>query len=207
MRIFLLSMLLVSLLHAAGDAADCNNGGRYDDNNDGSVTDCRTGLIWLKNANCTAVSGGIDNSLGMLSWTDAVKWAAGLRSPLCGLTIWADNEEWRLPTKTEWMAMVEYARKHNRLNPLAPYIPALTDATGTAPWTANPDGTGVGDHAFNYVASFYYWTGTEVPGSSNQAWGLNLYDGSVLPGPKTDLLFVWPVRGGRVGSLGKAFIQ
>jgi hypothetical protein len=213
-RMLVLSIVSVFLFTTSGYASECNGGGRYDENNDGTVTDCTTGLIWLKNANCTDFSGGIDNSLGMLSWTDAVKWAAGLGSTLCGLSEFpegntgtlSNNEAWRLPTKTEWMAMVEYARRHNYLNPSNLYVPALTDAAGTGPWTA-VDGIGQGGNTFNYVASFYYWTGTVYTVSPDQAWGLNLNDGSVLPGPKSDLLRVWPVRGGRVGSFGSLHIQ
>ena len=56
-RIVVLAFVLV-LFGTWAYAADCNNGGRYELNGffnvlDGTVTDCRTGLIWLRNANCT----------------------------------------------------------------------------------------------------------------------------------------------------------
>jgi len=44
------------VVSASAYAADCNSGGRYEINGapsaDGTVTDCRTGLVWLKNADC-----------------------------------------------------------------------------------------------------------------------------------------------------------
>ena len=75
--IIVLTVVLVSLGTCAY-AADCNNGGRYEDNTDGTVTDCRTGIIWLKNANCTDTSNGIAIPTGVLTWYDALTWVAGL---------------------------------------------------------------------------------------------------------------------------------
>ena len=80
-------------------AADCNSGARYADNNNGTVTDCKTRLIWLKNAKCTATSNGIANPNGNLSWDDAQKWAAGLRNGICRLNDRSYAGDWRLPAK------------------------------------------------------------------------------------------------------------
>ncbi len=57
-RILVLTAFLL-LFGTWAYAADCNNGGRYENNNNGTVTDCRTGLIWLWNANCEDAAGGI----------------------------------------------------------------------------------------------------------------------------------------------------
>ena len=70
--IVLLLVVLV-LFGTCAYAADCNNGGRYEDMGDGTVTDCRTGMIWLKNAQCTDTSNGIANPKGTLTWYDAMK--------------------------------------------------------------------------------------------------------------------------------------
>ena len=94
-RIIVLSVVLV-WVGTSAYATDCNNGGRYEDNGDGTVTDCRTGLIWLKNANCTDTSNGIANPNGYLTWYDALTWAAGLENGLCGLTDGSSAGDWRL---------------------------------------------------------------------------------------------------------------
>ena len=69
-------------------AADCNNSRRDEDNTDGTVTDCRTGMIWLKNAACTDTSNGIVNPSGTLNWYDALTWTKGLGNGLCRINGW-----------------------------------------------------------------------------------------------------------------------
>ena len=67
-------LALLTLFGTCAYAADCNSGGRYEDMGDGTVTDCRTGLIWLKNANCSEPStpvNGVTNSGTGLYWKDA----------------------------------------------------------------------------------------------------------------------------------------
>ena len=64
---------------------------RFTDNGDGTVKDERTGLIWLKNANC----------YGTQAWTTAMASAAGLNSGECGLTDDSAEGAWHLATKDE----------------------------------------------------------------------------------------------------------
>ena len=157
-------------------------GGRYEDNGDGTVSDCRTGLIWLKNANCTDTAGEIVKGSGSLSWANAGTWAAGLGNGLCGLTDGSYAGDWRLPTKTEWMAMVQSARKHGYNSP------SLTNAAGTGHWAA-------GD-IFDTVQSGDYWSGSSV-GTLN-AWVVDMNLGSAFNAYKNGFFFyVWPVRSGQ----------
>ena len=76
--------------------------GRYEDNGNGTISDCRTGLVWLKNANCIG---------GALDWNSAASWVANLSNSMCGLSDGSEVGDWRMPTKTEWMTMVSSARK------------------------------------------------------------------------------------------------
>jgi hypothetical protein len=103
-RIMALTVVLL-LLETWAYAADCNNGGRYEISGRGTVTDCRTGLIWLQDANCKDSLGltGIDKSQGYLNWYNAMKWVAALGGGYCGLFDGSSAGDWRLPTKTEWM--------------------------------------------------------------------------------------------------------
>ncbi len=146
---------------------------RYEDNGDGTVTDCRTGRIWLKDANCA----------GTKTWDNAVAWAAALASGTCGLTDGSIAGAWRLPTRLEWMTMVAYAKNRH-------YSPALTDAAGTAPWTS-------GNPFFNVqsTSGFYYWSSTSALYS---AWVARMWDGGVINNfSKSNGYYVWPVRGGQ----------
>lgn len=143
-------------------------------NGEGTVTDCRTGLIWLKNANCLGTGSG---------WAAAKTWAAGLGDGSCGLHDGSSAGDWRLPTKTEWMAMVQSARKHNFTGP------ALTDAAGTGHWAA-------GD-IFDNVQLYGYWSST--PGADPAvAWGVDMSsDGNTGTTSVSNPFFVWPVRAAR----------
>src|SRR5512139_3706494 len=48
---------------------------RFTDNKDGTVSDNLTGLIWLKDANCTDTAGGIERGSGLLNWPSALTWS------------------------------------------------------------------------------------------------------------------------------------
>jgi len=181
-------------------AADCNSGGRYEDMGDGTVTDCRTGMIWLKNAKCLSTSNGIANPTGTLTWFDAMKWVAGLYgdgsgSTICGLTDGSSAGDWRLPTKSELMAMVSYAKKRGFTNPV------LTNGAGTDQWTSNGD-------VFTSVQSDLYWVSTPSHLVPFNAWCVSMSDSSLWVSDGTsDSLYIWPVRGGQSGSFGSLIIE
>ncbi len=157
------------------------NSNPFSPNGDGTVTDCRTGSIWLKNARCTDTSGGIQNINGNLTWDNAKLWAAGLSSGLCGLTDGSDVGDWRLPTKLEWMAMVQSARNRGYTNP------ALTNAAGTGHWTPG--------NIFDNVQTSGYWSGSSI--DADLAWIISMIDGIVADDNKPSSNYVWPVRSGQ----------
>jgi hypothetical protein len=190
-RMMVLMVVLV-LLGTRAYAADCNDGGRYEDNVDGTVTDCRTGMIWLKNAECIDTANGIVNPNGYLTWYDAMKWVAGLGHGLCGLSDGSTAGDWRLPTKTEWMAMVAYAKRFYS-------NPALTNGAGTAQWTSG--------NVFTNVQSDYYWSSTTYASNTALAWTGFMGDGSVGHNVRSSIYLVWPVRGGQSGSFGSLTIE
>jgi hypothetical protein len=64
---------------------------RFLDNNDGTVSDYVTGLIWLKNGNC----------YGMANWFDAMELPKSLNNGECGLSDGSVEGDWRAPTKSE----------------------------------------------------------------------------------------------------------
>jgi uncharacterized caspase-like protein len=146
---------------------------RYIDNGDGTVTDNRSGLIWLKNANC----------FGYQKWKTAMQSAANLASGQCGLRDGSKRGMWRLPTKDEWKAMIDkkYVDRENWSQPV------ISNAAGTGPWKE-------GD-AFSGVQSDYYWTATTDASDTAYAWHVNLKYGYVNASGRTFTYYVWPVRG------------
>jgi hypothetical protein len=181
-------------------AADCRVGDRYEvSGTSGTVTDCRTGLIWLKNAKCTDTSNSIANPGGFLNWYNAQKWVAGLQDGLCGLTDGSIAGDWRLPTKTEWMAMVAYARYTH--SP-AYENPALTNDAGTAKWSS-----GGGSSFTALMPSSCYWSSTTYADNTALAWQVRMGLGDMDYYWKSTDCCVWPVRGGQSGSFGTLRIE
>ena len=146
-----------------------DNGGRFADCGNGTVKDTVTGLIWLKNANC----------FGQKDWAAANIAAAQLANGQCGLTDASAAGSWRLPTKTEWQAIVKTACSN----------PALPDRVGLGCYAANPWATG--------VQSWKYWSSTTYANLPSLAWLVSLGLPDVYSFDKTATFYVWPVRGGQ----------
>ena len=74
---------------------------RFINNNNGTVTESLTGLVWLQNANCTDL---------IMKWSAAITWAAELAQGACGLTDGSVPGDWRLPRVHELRSLVDYTR-------------------------------------------------------------------------------------------------
>jgi Protein of unknown function (DUF1566) len=107
---------------------------------------------------------------GLMNWYDAMAY--------CHRVSIADRRGWRLPTIEELMSLVDGSRSD----------PAL------------PDGHPFTNVQFvdNYPAQWdLYWTSTENESDVDNVWTVQLSHGTVHNIGKNNLLFVWPVRGGK----------
>ncbi len=137
---------------------------------DGTVTDNLTGLIWTKDADIVP---------GMATWTDAMDSCAALADGMSGLTDSSVAGDWRLPNVRELQSLIDYGVSS----------PAVSDTSGTGPWSA-------GD-PFNNVQSSWYWSATTfVQIVPTFAWNVNFGDGNVDNYFKGFNGYVWCVRGG-----------
>ncbi|MEK8017893.1 MAG: DUF1566 domain-containing protein [Candidatus Parabeggiatoa sp.] len=143
----------------------------YIDNGNGTVTNNKTGLIWLKNAKC----------FGEQNWERAMRSAAELAHGQCGLRDGSRAGMWRLPTKDEWKAMRDKKYVNSDWSQ-----PAISNAAGTGPWKE-------GD-AFSGVQANGYWSSTPFAASTGNAWGVYLNNGNVGANDETNTYYVWPVR-------------
>lgn len=164
----------------------------YVDCGNGTVTDNRTGLVWLKNADCLNT---------IVDWFTARDVTAGLSdkpagSPAanqdCGLSDGSSSGEWRLPSIEEWEAMVADADALG-------CDPTITDNAGNGCWQEPADCFFEGSVcAFTNVRSSSYWSSSStIPTPPLNAWLVNMASGSIHTTGKTFDALVWPVRGGQ----------
>lgn len=183
----------VVALQTADPACGDNSAKIYVDCGNGTVTDNRTGLVWLANADC----------FGQMSWADAVATVSGL-SDLdcgeaeegcdCGLEDGSSPGEWRLPSRKEWGAMTADAITGG-------CSPAITSDVvllfGDACW----DQSCVDNDACSFlnVQSAIYWAANTRVVSPTFAYLVQLDSGwaggwGFKPSSSP---YVWPVRAGQ----------
>jgi hypothetical protein len=180
-------------LQTADPSCRDDSGDIYVDCDNGTVTDNRTGLVWLKNPNCL-VSG--------VTWYTAMELVAGLsdKPPTseaadedCGLSDGSSPGEWRLPSAEEWEAMIADAVQ---LGCVFGNLggPSITNDAGTGCWESGDPGssfTGVGVNPT-------YWSSTTRWLNPGIAWSVSLDFGDVNRNfGKSAAKNIWPVRGGQ----------
>ena len=169
LRLFTIILCLCCLLPTLATAA-----GRFTDNNDGTITDTSTGLVWLKNAGCG----------GQRTWQDAQSWSAALASGTCGLTDGSQPGEWRLPTIDELKSLIS-----------GPNVPAWLYSFDLIP---NPNGSApnlwLQSQGFTSVQAERYWSSSPDPLMPDRARDVSLGEGFESSFFITYPEYVWPVR-------------
>ena len=167
--------------------------GPFADNGNGAMTDTGTGLIWLKNANCTDTVVGVAKSDGYLSWNDAAMWSNGLSSGACSLSDGSHAGDWRLPTLDELKSLI-----------CRPGAPAWVYNGCDGSNTTNPNGLypfqWLMSQGFSAVQDNDYWSSSTYPGYPDYARSVRMVNFYVNFGSKGDGSYVWPVRGGQWGD-------
>jgi hypothetical protein len=172
---------LVALQTADSACAD-ESANTYVDCANGTVTDTRSGLIWLQDASCFEAA---------VVFRDAIEFVEGLSDGYCGLQDGSSPGEWRLPSVAEWTLMTLDAVV---LNCIGAFAPAITNDAGTHCWAQQ-----VGENSFLDIKSEQYWAAYNTPASVHGVHlGLGqLFETSGMDVKTTDLAYVWPVRGGQ----------
>lgn len=145
---------------------------RFTDNGNGTVTDRLTGLIWLKNGNCTEFYSGDPNAgTNARPWAAAVTSAHQLRSGYCGLTDGSTVGSWRLPNRKELASLIDLGQYNPALPPDCP-LEATTVASS-------------------------YWSATTYALYPGNAWLVYFYNGDDNVHDKSNDYYVRAVRGGQ----------
>lgn len=102
----------------------------YTDNGNGTVTDKKTGLMWVKDGTSAGCNGG-----DVAQWPKAVAFCENL--------VFAGHSDWRLPDRKDLMSIVD--RGQSGLSVNATYFP---NTHGSSYWTSTK----------NYPDSDYAWS-------------------------------------------------
>jgi hypothetical protein len=163
-----------TISHAPGDDGDLQLGvpwpeQRFTDNDDGTVTDNLTGLIWLKNADC--FSG---------KWSNVMNAVNNLADGQCDLNDGSQTGDWRLPNVRELQSLIDFGRKDPALPVNHPFTRVDDERAWREYWTST-------------VEAESSPTCTSCP-----AWAVALGSGVSILIDKTwpDPKFGLPVRGG-----------
>lgn len=110
------------------------------------------------------------NGFGKRTWAQALADCETLNTGEKGLSDGSVEGDWRLPNVNELGSLIDCSQ----------FDPAL-----------------FAGHPFSAVQSAFYWSSTTYPNTAeNWAFGVFLSAGVSGLGGKTDIWFVWPVRGG-----------
>lgn len=98
---------------------------RFTDNNNGTVTDNLTGLVWLKNADCW----------GAVTWQTALTTANGLagNNTQCNLNDGSAAGDWRMPNLAELESLVDLSQN----NPAIPAGHPFSNVQAYAYWSSS----------------------------------------------------------------------
>ena len=155
-----------------------NNTHRFVDCGNGTVHDTMTGLIWMKDANCTTIFGPPYN------YAVANILASAFKHGDCGLTDNSLPGDWRLPSNEEWEMILkgECDAEPRIVGNGSPTVGCY----GDSPWVSNLQSSG-------------YWSST--PSTSDTLLARVAFVNFGRLGAdivnKTSTKNMWPVRGGQ----------
>jgi hypothetical protein len=114
-------------------------------NNNGTITDTATGLVWLQNA----------NAFGPLTWAQALDACSTLASGQAGLTDGSTAGQWRLPNREELSSLVDFGR----FSPALPAGHPFSSVQSSRYWSSTSYAASTGNAWFVtfYDGDVYYY--------------------------------------------------
>lgn len=149
---------------------------RFTDNQNGTVTDHLTGLVWLKNAGC----------FNPAAWSTALTAANQLASGACGLTDGSTKGQWRMPNINELESLVDVSRINPAVSAGAPFT---NINLANAYWSSTTYTAGPGN-----AMAIRFTDGRWINGA-------DAGDGSFSNTKATSTNSLWAVRSGGAGAI------
>ena len=155
---------------------------RFTDNENGTVTDNLTGLMWSGDANLMATRDPYFDNYniarnGSVPWQHAIDYVKKLNNEN-----YLGHSDWRLPNVNELKSLVN---------------------AGEA-----KAGTWLNTQGFTNLQAFSYWSSSTFSDSTSNAWTISVWGGYVYYGVKDYYdNYVWPVRAGQSESFGSSIIS
>jgi|GEM_PF-580508 len=152
---------------------------RFTDNNDGTITDNLTGLIWLKNGNCAQAAVTWSEAFGFI---DELNTRGTMNGHAAGdiSNGGSHQTDWRLPNRNEQASLLNLGQANT-----GEWL--LTQGFENIPYN-------LGDY------SERYWTSTTYQDDITHAWHVQITESRVRHWEKTVNTYVWAVRGETTGS-------
>lgn len=143
---------------------------------DGTIKDNLTGLVWLKNANCTVTGRDWATALADITNLNAT---GNMNGHPCGDHLIGSpghHTDWRLPNLRELFSLIDFNNSNPAFQSGSPFI--------------NVQGS---------PAAGRYWSSTTVSDNVPNAWNIDFNIGTVNRNQAKigNNYFVWPVRGGQ----------
>ena len=163
------------VLFHAGDDGTLQDGvpliyPRFLDNNNGTVTDSVTGLVWLKKADCV-----------QSDWATAVSAVNKLASGQCGLSDGTAAGSWRMPNRNEMQSLADRNQNNEADYLISPFL--------------NKDQTVYQAAIFSNMVPFQnYWTSTTGAAATSEAWTVFSCDWGVYETDKSETGYTLAVR-------------
>jgi hypothetical protein len=128
---------------------------RFTNNNNGTVTDKLTGLIWVRDVMASGPVSGL---------SEALSYASGLHSGVAGLSDGSQTGDWRVPNIREFLSLVDYSK----------YFPSLPENHQFI--NASFSGYHISSTQIDNMFNTTIWAFTVMEGMAVKNWsGLNAY--------------------------------
>ncbi|HDZ9327076.1 TPA: DUF1566 domain-containing protein [Vibrio cholerae] len=180
-------LLLCGALFLSKLAQASDIDGRYRDNGNGTITDSKTNLTWMRCSLGQQWTGSTYAGVAMeMNWNDALRTEMSFS--------YAGHSDWRVPTVDELDTLVQCsAGREPSVRPNGEFV---ADTSGGCLGDKHQRPT-INITVFHNTPDNWYWSSSPYAYNSDHAWHVSIYSGYVFYGYKYSNHHVRLVRAGQ----------